>query len=627
MPWVMIPGDSGHDYYWNTVTDRTQYDEPAGAVEWRAQQDTTSGLTYYWNVNTRVTTWNLPKAPESEPLLRAQAAPPAIPAPARLGAAVAAAPAGLPRGCAPVAAAAASSPAAPGLLSGAALASLGPRPASGWQFDVVWRGRLVPEVISPNPQDASSGEQDAAEPSQSPPQGPGAPAFCEAPPFASPPREWEEAGAEASLAASSAEDGPPPYYRSLHRGGTYHVELSPSRSMPELPNKQSERSDSHEARPRRACPAGAQHESWIENDSAMALVGLRSGERYNGQGALVLRFEGEFVVVRLAEQLGETSFSVRPANLEPLRENSIVEFRGLQKETELNGQVATVIEIDYVTTRYRVKLAMEPSVIKLVKANRVVPRCPLWEIDLTMSTLWLQWRKEQNLLFIDKEGYHHHYWLHLPLGFSHWLKASRPQPPGERPRPWPALLYLHGTGGSSFFTHSKKTLRSVGLQHAADKFVVVSPQCDWTWKDMPSPWVLELIRCLRAADWIDHRRVYLSGCSMGGMGTWELGALAPDIFAAIAPVAAHHRADRNLELARLLRDTPIFAVHSVHDETCGIGAENGLWAELHAAGNDRMQVNMVQGIDHCSMYERAYCDDTQLYRWLLAHKRRGLRAA
>merc|ERR1740129_2000712 len=159
----------------------------------------------------RVTTWNLPKAPESEPLLRAQAAPPAIPAPARLG----------------------------------------PRPASGWQFDVVWRGRLVPEVISPNPQDASSGEQDAAEPSQSPPQGPGAPAFCEAPPFAAPPCEWEE-------------DGPPPYYRSLHRGGTYHVELSPSRSMPELPNKQSERSDSHEARPRRACPAGAQYESWIE---------------------------------------------------------------------------------------------------------------------------------------------------------------------------------------------------------------------------------------------------------------------------------------------------------------------------------------------------------------------------
>ena len=39
----------------------------------------------------------------------------------------------------------------------------------------------------------------------------------------------------------------------------------------------------------------------------------------------------------------------------------------------------------------------------------------------------------------------------------------------------------------------------------------------------------------RSAEWVDHRRIYVTGCSMGGMSTWEVGAMRPDLFAAIAP--------------------------------------------------------------------------------------------
>merc|ERR1711933_582290 len=88
--------------------------------------------------------------------------------------------------------------------------------------------------------------------------------------------------------------------------------------------------------------------------------------------------------------------------------------------------------------------------------------------------------------------------------------------------PSPMMVYLHGTGGTSFFTNSKVTLRSPGLQYAARNFVIVSPHCDWKWKETPKSWVVELIVALRAAEWIDHRRIYLTGSSMGGMGTWEI---------------------------------------------------------------------------------------------------------
>ena len=50
----------------------------------------------------------------------------------------------------------------------------------------------------------------------------------------------------------------------------------------------------------------------------------------------------------------------------------------------------------------------------------------------------------------------------------------------------------------------------------------MSPQCDWDWKSSPKPWVNELVAALRAASFVDHKCVYLTGCSMGGMGVWEV---------------------------------------------------------------------------------------------------------
>ena len=50
----------------------------------------------------------------------------------------------------------------------------------------------------------------------------------------------------------------------------------------------------------------------------------------------------------------------------------------------------------------------------------------------------------------------------------------------------------------------------------------MSPQCDWDWKSSPKPWVNELVAALRAASFVDHKGVYLTECSMGGMGVWEV---------------------------------------------------------------------------------------------------------
>merc|ERR1712007_244610 len=45
-----------------------------------------------------------------------------------------------------------------------------------------------------------------------------------------------------------------------------------------------------------------------------------------------------------------------------------------------------------------------------------------------------------------------------------------------------------------------------------------------------------------------------------------------------------------------------------------------LWGKLLQLGNSRLEVSCVPAVDHCSMFERAYCDDVTLYEWLLSHR-------
>merc|ERR1712170_240527 len=102
------------------------------------------------------------------------------------------------------------------------------------------------------------------------------------------------------------------------------------------------------------------------------------------------------------------------------------------------------------------------------KGRNLIARSGLWDLDVTQSPQFLTWRAERPCLFLDSGGYHRKFWLHLPLNFAEQQLASK------KIQAWPMMLYLHGTGGSSFFTHSKKTLKSHGLQFAASRFVVVS---------------------------------------------------------------------------------------------------------------------------------------------------------
>jgi len=362
----------------------------------------------------------------------------------------------------------------------------------------------------------------------------------------------------------------------------------------DIPELQESSSEVRELREELATPL----RSWLTFGVSVLIDGLSSEKRFNGQVGQVIDTRGGRCLVQLADILGGPVLSVRARHLSPLPKGAIVKLQGLS-QSQLNGEIAT-IESNDVDLRYVVRL--RDNTQKSVPRMKVLARCRLWDVNMSAPNS-LQWKGEKSCLFIDAEGHHRNYFLHLPVGFYQRVK-------------WPLLVYLHGTGGGTLFTYSKKSLKSEGLQFAARTFVVVSPACEWNWKGSPHVWVIELIRALLAAAWVDARCVYLCGWSMGGMGTWEIGAQAPDLFAAIAPVAAHHKREREATLEAQLRGTgmPVHVTHANTDETCPMSLEQPLWDKF--AGDPHF-VKRILPTDHCKIHADAFCANTVLFEWML----------
>lgn len=182
-------------------------------------------------------------------------------------------------------------------------------------------------------------------------------------------------------------------------------------------------------------------------------------------------------------------------------------------------------------------------------------------------------------------------------------------------QPWPLLVFLHGMskrGGDL------ELLKTDGLpkrleEHHDFPFVVVSPQCP-----AESWWVFEVEAVKRLIDHIlaeyavDPKRVYLTGMSMGGYGTWALATTYPDIFAAIAPVSGGGIP----LLADKLKDVPVWAFHGDADDVVPIAESQQMVDALQAVGGN-IKFTVYPGGGHWTpTYE-----NPELYNWFLSHQR------
>lgn len=194
------------------------------------------------------------------------------------------------------------------------------------------------------------------------------------------------------------------------------------------------------------------------------------------------------------------------------------------------------------------------------------------------------------------------YLLFLPQGY-------------EQRESWPLLLFLHGAGerGSDLELVKKHGPPKIVADKKDFPFILVSPQCPanrW-WE----PFELNaLLDDIVAEHKVDSDRIYVTGLSMGGFGTWALAARAPDRFAAIVPICGGGEAS----WARRIRDLPVWVFHGGKDPVVPLASSERMVEALkEREGNVRFTVYPEAGHDS---WTEAY-NDPQLYEWLLAQKR------
>ena len=198
------------------------------------------------------------------------------------------------------------------------------------------------------------------------------------------------------------------------------------------------------------------------------------------------------------------------------------------------------------------------------------------------------------------------YLLFLPEGYS------------KEEKKWPLILFLHGSGERGENLEKVKRhgpLKMVGKQKDFP-FIVLSPQCPkglW-WSHRAESLVALLDEVISLYE-VDNNRIYLTGLSLGGFGTWHLACGYPERFAAIAPICG----GGELYLAERLKNVPVWAFHGAKDKAVPLERSQEMVDKIKkAGGNARLTVYPKAGHNAWT----ATYSNPELYKWFLSHEKR-----
>jgi predicted peptidase len=183
---------------------------------------------------------------------------------------------------------------------------------------------------------------------------------------------------------------------------------------------------------------------------------------------------------------------------------------------------------------------------------------------------------------------------------------------------WPLILFLHGSGesGSDLAKVKKHGPPKIVEKKKDFPFIVVSPQSPRGGWDPTALNALldEVVSQYR----VDKDRIYLTGLSMGGYGTWALAAAYPERFAAIVPICGGGRT----EDAKRLKDLPIWVFHGAKDRAVPLARSKAMVEAIKKAGGDP-KLTVYPDAGHDSWTETY--NNPKLYEWLLQHKRKAVK--
>ena len=181
----------------------------------------------------------------------------------------------------------------------------------------------------------------------------------------------------------------------------------------------------------------------------------------------------------------------------------------------------------------------------------------------------------------------------------------------------PLLVFLHGRGERGNNLSQVKKHGPAKIVETKDMpFIIASPQCprtDLWWKPkIVAGLVDELVRNHP----IDPSRIYLTGLSQGGFGTWATAAEFPGKFAAVAPICGGGKK----EWAKKYGALPIWNFHGDADKVVPVRLSRVMVEAIKQAGGN-VKHTEYSGVGHDS-WTKTY-RNPKLYEWFLSHSKRS----
>ncbi len=184
---------------------------------------------------------------------------------------------------------------------------------------------------------------------------------------------------------------------------------------------------------------------------------------------------------------------------------------------------------------------------------------------------------------------------------------------------WPLVVFLHGSGERGTDLELVKKHGPPKLLAAGRKFeaIIASPQClpRQVWNPHGIKALTDhLTQTLR----VDTDRIYLTGLSMGGYGTWETALEYPDTYAAIVPICGG--AGVRWVMADRIRHLPVWIFHGAKDTAVSPDLSKKMHEALIKAGG-ASKFTLYPDAAHDS-WSVTY-DDPQMWKWLFEQRRSG----
>lgn len=188
----------------------------------------------------------------------------------------------------------------------------------------------------------------------------------------------------------------------------------------------------------------------------------------------------------------------------------------------------------------------------------------------------------------------------------------------DETKKYPMVFFLHGAGerGNDLDVASRhgymKYVREEGKEYP---FIFIAPQCP-----EGKYWGCYIESLIAFLDYIceslpiDMDRVYLTGLSMGGTGTWMLAMAEPERFAAIAPICG----SGIYWYGEVLINTPVYMYHGDCDEIVPITESVNMLNSINKRGGNA-QLKICYGVGH-NAWDIAY-DGDELMNWMLAQRK------